>query len=377
VSFADVPDVSESHAATPMRSEDTLPGPRTFGETEVVFRFHTQMPTGVAVADDGRIFACYPRWGDDVRFTVAELRDGEEIPYPSAELNLGGEESPQDHLVSVQSVVVDPRGRLWLLDTASIEMQPVIPGGPKLVCVDLASDEIAQIVPIPGDVALETTYLNDVRFDLRRGEAGMAFITDSGTDPDHPMGIIVVDLASGRSWRRLTGHATVRPELDHVAIIDGQPLDELLMGSDGIAISADGERLFYCPLASRRLYSVSIDALVDTSLDDDVVATTIVDHGQKGASDGLETDSQDRLYATNYEHGAVIRTSDRGETWEPVAHQPEMLFVDTLAVAADEHLYFTVNQLHLQDQYQDGRDLREPPYLLMRVPIGAGRLREG
>jgi sugar lactone lactonase YvrE len=360
-----------------MTSEETLPEPRTFGETEVVFRFRDQMPTGVAVADDGRTFVCYPRWGDDVRFTVAELRDRQEVPYPSPELNTGGEASPEDHLVSVQSVVVDPRGRLWLLDTGSIEMQPVIPGGPKLVCVDLASDEVVQTIPIPGDVALETTYLNDVRFDLRRGEAGMAFITDSGTEPDHPMGIIVVDLSSGRSWRRLTGHATVRPEGDHVAIIDGQPLDGLLMGSDGIAMSADGQRLFYCPLASRRLYSVSIDALADTSRDDDAVAATIVDHGQKGASDGLETDAHDRIYATNYEHGAVIRTSDRGETWEPVAHQPEMLFVDTLAVAADEHLYFTVNQLHLQDQYQDGRDLREPPYLLMRVPIGAGRLREG
>src|SRR3954452_22136025 len=113
------------------------------------------------------------------------------------------------------------------------------------------------------------------------------------------------------------------------------------MGSDGIAIAADAPRLFYCPFASRRLYSVSVDALADRDLDDDAVAATVVDHAQKGAADGLETDENGRIYATNYEHGAIIRTADDGETWEPVAHQPEMLFVDTLAVAAERNLYFS------------------------------------
>lgn len=254
-------------------------------------------------------------------------------------------------------------------------MGPTLPGGPKLVRVDLATDEVTRTITFPADVALETTYLNDVRFDLDRGEDGTAFITDSGADPSHPMGIIVVDLASGRSWRRLSGHPTVKPDAEHVAIIDGQPFTELLMGSDGVALAADSKRLFYCPLASRRLHSVSVDALCDPDLDEDAVAATIIDHGQKGASDGLETDAAGRIYATNYEHGAILRSADAGDTWEPVAHRPEMLFVDSLAVAADHHVYFTVNQLQRQAQYQNGEDLREPPYLLMRVAIDAGPVR--
>ena len=40
----------------------------------------------------------------------------------------------------------------------------------------------------------------------------------------------------------------------------------LKLGSDGIAISADGKTLSYCPLMSRRLSSVAIDALADRSL---------------------------------------------------------------------------------------------------------------
>ena len=57
-------------------------------------------------------------------------------------------------------------------------------------------------------VALPTTYLNDVRFDLRRGEPGIAFITDSSNQG--PNGIIVVDLASGQSWRRLHDHPSTK-----------------------------------------------------------------------------------------------------------------------------------------------------------------------
>lgn len=358
-----------------MTNLEQLPGPRAFGDVEVVFTFDDQMPTGVAVSDEGRRFVCYPRWGDDVTFTVAELRDGKEVPYPSAAFNAFDEARPSETLVSVQSVVVDPANRLWLLDTGSIEMTPTVEGGAKLVRVDLDRDEVVQTIVLPRDVATETTYLNDVRFDLARGEAGIAFITDSGTEPTHQMGLLAVDLASGRAWRRLGGHDTVTPDEDHVAIIDGQPLDGLLMGSDGIALSADGERLFYCPLASRRLFSVDAAVLADPDASDADVAATVRDHGQKGASDGLETDARGRIYATNYEHGAIIRTLDAGETWEPVAHQPAMLFVDTLAVAADEHVYFTVNQLHLQEQYQDGEDLRRSPYSLMRVAIDAGPVR--
>ena len=48
-----------------------LPTVRPAGSAELVHAFDVQMPTGVTVADDGRIFVCYPRWGDPVEFTVA------------------------------------------------------------------------------------------------------------------------------------------------------------------------------------------------------------------------------------------------------------------------------------------------------------------
>ena len=59
----------------------TLVSPRPLGSYaqdhyEVVAEFTDLMPTGVTVSDDGRVFVSFPRWGDDVPFTVAEVVDG-------------------------------------------------------------------------------------------------------------------------------------------------------------------------------------------------------------------------------------------------------------------------------------------------------------
>lgn len=101
------------------------------------------------------------------------------VAYPDESINQTNPADQAAALVSVQSVVVDPVDRLWILDTGSPLFQPTKYGGPKLVCVDLKTDQVSKKILFPQDVALPTTYLNDIRFDLRRGSEGMAFITDS------------------------------------------------------------------------------------------------------------------------------------------------------------------------------------------------------
>lgn len=50
---------------------------------EVVAEFDSLMPTGVTVTDEGRIFVSFPRWGDSVPYTVAEVVDGRPVAYPA------------------------------------------------------------------------------------------------------------------------------------------------------------------------------------------------------------------------------------------------------------------------------------------------------
>jgi sugar lactone lactonase YvrE len=330
------------------------------------------------VSRGGRIFVNFPRWGDKVEYTVAEVRNGQTVAYPNAQINRINKSKPSESLISVQSVVVDPQDRLWILDTGSIEFGPTSYGGPKLIGVDLKQNRIFKTILFPQSVALPTTYLNDVRFDLRRAKAGMAFITDSSGNG--PNAIIVVDLDSGRSWRRLNDRPSTKAEPNFLPVVEGQPLlnrppnqppSSMKIGADGIAISADGKRLFYCPLAGRRLYSVSVDALANEQLNDSQVAATLIDHGDKGgASDGLESDAQNRVYLTNYEHNAILRRSPDG-MYETLVRDPRVLWPDTLSVASDGYLYFTANQLHRQPNFHNGKDLREKPYSLFRTRINA------
>jgi len=357
-----------------------IPAEEPYGTLEAVAWFDGPMPTGVTVSQRGRIFVNFPKWGDDVPFTVAELRDGRPVAYPDEATNRADPRDPSAALVSVQSVVVDPVDRLWILDTGSPMFQRTEYGGPKLVCVDLATDRVVKKILVSPKTALPTTYLNDVRFDLRRRREGMAFITDSSDKG--PNGIIVVDLETGDSWRRLHDHPSTKAEVPprFLPLVEGRPLMErrpdgtakpLKLGSDGIAISADAKSLYYCPLMSRRLYSVATDALADRSLDPAAVALTVMDEGDKGgAADGLESDAAGHVYATNYEHNAILRRHPDRE-WETVAHDPRLLWPDTLSVATDGYLYVTANQLHRQARFHGGEDLRRKPYVLFRIHIGA------
>nr|WP_245439030.1 major royal jelly family protein [Methylorubrum zatmanii] len=334
------------------------------------------MPAGVTVAPGGRIFVSFPRWGDDVPFTVAELRGGKAAAYPDAAMNSPDDKRPAETLLSVQSVVADARGRLWMLDTAAPGFKPRLSGGAKLVAVDLATDKVVRTIVLPDDVALPTTYLNDVRFDLRGGE-GVAYITDSSVSG--PGGIIVVDLATGQARRRLSGHASTSPEVNFVPKVEGQELRSrpasgaehpFLVASDGIALSADGATLFYCPLSSRHLYAIPTAALRDPNLSENDLGAKVADLGEKGASDGLEADDRGRVYAGDYENNGIRRLD--GGRWTTIAQGPEILWPDTLSIGTDRFLYFIANQLHRQAGFHGGVDERRKPYHLYRVKIDAG-----
>jgi hypothetical protein len=77
-------------------------------------------------------------------------------------------------------------------------------GGPKLVAIDVETNKIIKRILLPPSVAGPTSYMNDVRFDLRIGSPagsdgirGMAYVTDSSEKG--PTGFVIVDLATGEA----------------------------------------------------------------------------------------------------------------------------------------------------------------------------------
>ncbi|MBC7809083.1 MAG: hypothetical protein H7145_23350 [Akkermansiaceae bacterium] len=337
------------------------------------------MPVGIAVTSDGRKFASYPRWTDKGDWTLAEIKDGKEVPYPGGSGNFqrGHKIDPGINLVSLQGLITDAKDRLWLLDTGTVEMKPVQPFSPKLVCIDTKTNAVAKTILLPASVAPEGTYINDLRIDGRRGEGeGIAYITDSGTAS--PNGIICVDLKSGKSWRRLAGHPSTQADPQFIGKPETGPLyvrpkpgvkSPARLGSDGIAISPDGEFLYYTPLSSRKLYRIKTAALVDTGVSDEAVNRMVEDLGAKGVADGLEEDTKGRIYITEWEKRAITRRNTDGVI-ETVVQDDRLLWPDTLDFGPDGYLYVITNQLHRQPNYHEGKELRKPPYLLMRIKLG-------
>lgn len=360
----------------PARSqEQPIPAQRWVGKLDVVAKIYGPMPTGIAVSDNGRIFINYPRWGDAVDFSVAEIVAGKPVAYPSRTIHASGNRSTQlERIISAQSVVIDPSGKtLWIVDTGKLPDQPISYGGPKLVAVDLKSNTVIRTLPIQSAALEENTYLNDVRFQLDIGKQGYAFITDSSSNG----GIIVVDLESGKTTRRLSRVKATMSDPSFYPVVEseilmirgkGQPPERFNVGSDGIAVTADGKSLFFRSLTSRHLYSIPIQKLVNENLSELDLYREVLDHGKvAGASDGLEADQEGRIYLTDYEHNAIHRYQDSIASLETIVSSPYAIWPDSMSLADNGYLYFTANQLNRRGIFHQGKDLRIQPYMVFRV----------
>ncbi|KAK8183359.1 major royal jelly protein [Phyllosticta capitalensis] len=393
-------------------AQDLLTDPGVAGPAlELVHLYYDQFPTGIAVSSTGRKFSNYPpgldvsntNTGTNSKYTVAELLpNNTEVPYPSLELNnppggaINYSTTPASgaalstHLIGVQSVVIDSLDRLWILDTgraidpeSGTQVPATAPGGPKLVGVDLETDSVFATIVFPPSVAPPDSYLNDVRIDARAGLSGstgqgVAYITDSGADA-----LVIVDLGTGDSWRRLSGHPSTRAESQFVPSVWGTPLyggssdsgslSFVSTGADGIALSADGSTLYFCPLASRALYAVSTAVLRERDSGAELRAQgAVVALGQKGFSDGMESDDRGLVYWGSMEQNAVGWYSSNNGSTGTWVRDPRIGWVDTFSIAEDGYLYFTNNLLNLAPNFNSGIDNRRKPYSLFRVPLPDG-----
>lgn len=364
-----------SFAAAPAPQD--LPHETSIGQLEPVFAFYDAMPTGVAVSEQGRLFVNFPQWGDNAPFSVGEIRDGKVVPYPDQAINTPDQKAPARHFISVQSVVADGQGRLWVLDTAAPKFSAPQPGGVKLVAIDLKSNKVVKTLVFPANVILPSTYVNDMRFDFRTGKEGTVYVTDSSVSG--PGAIIVMDIATGKATRRLDGDVSTSADKRFIPTVEGEAMlargadgtaKPFGVASDGIALSPDGQTLYFSPLSSRHLYAVPTRLLRDEHVTEAQLSAAVLDMGEKGASDGLEADANGAVYASDYEHNGIRKRLADG-TWQTIVHDPRAIWPDTLSIGPDGYLYFTANQLNRQAGFHGGKDLRTKPYSLFRVKINA------
>jgi len=318
--------------------------PPTFRLTEVASFDH--QVTGVAASKEGRVFVSFPRWTEDSPVSVAELMpDGMLKPYPDEAWN-GWRNSrastlaPAKHFVCVQSVAADERGNLWVLDPAAPGNERVLAGGPKLVQIDLASNKVVKVIPFGEDVALQGSYLNDVRF---HPDGRTAYITDSGSRG----AIVVVDLATGRAHSVLDGHLSTQADKSVEVANDGAKLVRsdgrgFVVNADSIALSRDGATLYWQALTSRTLYSIATAELAAPQ-DPAALGQHVVEVGTTNVADGMLMSRDGKLYITSPEDNAVKLWN--GKKAETVLSDTRLRWPDSMAEAPDGSIYVTASHI--------------------------------
>jgi sugar lactone lactonase YvrE len=340
---------------------------------EVVAEFADHWPAGVAPARDGRLFLSFPRL-DEVRspINLGELIDGKLVPFPDELVNALDPSDAKHRFVNVHGIALGPRNRLLALDTGAFSLDRCDPEAAKLYVIDLDSNAITHGIGFARDVCLETTYLNDLVIDYNRGKAGYAYISDSGSKG--PNGIVVVDLDSGKSMRRLSGHASVRPsERPGFGIATELGPIRVNVGVDGIALSPDGLTLWWTTLGSSDLYSIDTDILVAPHPSPEEVARHVVQHDARDfASDGLDCDREGRVYFTDGTNGTLQRLIPSENRYEKLLHGDHYFhWPDAVKLGPDRIVYITDSQIDRAPQWNNGQDLRTPPYRLYRAAIDA------
>jgi sugar lactone lactonase YvrE len=304
--------------------------------------------TGVTVAPDGRIFVNFPRWTEDTPVSVAELMpDGSTRPYPNEEWNAWrnarmSEVSPNDHFVCVQSVVADRRGSLWVVDPAAPNAEKTIKGGPKVVEIDLNSNNVKRIFPISADVAGPASYLNDIRI---APDGRFAYLTDSGS----PGGLVVLDIGSGQAWRVLSDDPSTQFDPSVTVMTDGEPLRrpdgrQPLFNADSLALSKDGSTLFWQALTGKTLYRIPTSGIQSAS-------TAAQARPEKVATtepvDGLWTGENDEIYLSSLAENAIKVINPSDGNVRQVLTDSRLRWPDTFSQGPDGAIYVTAS--HIQD----------------------------
>ena len=335
------------------------------GAIEVVIELDTP-PGNVTVAPDGRVFFTFHPAAKPALHVAEALPDGNFEVFPDDAWQEPREDGP--YFVSPLSLRSDRKGRLWVLDHGDFGKET-----PSLTAFDIVTRKMVHRVEFPKEIANWGSMLNDFWVD---DEREIVYIADTSAYDFDPA-LIVYDIASQGATRFLEDHLSVKPE-DHHMVVQDRFIKvfriPLQVAVDSIALSADGETLYFGPMTGSSIYRIDTQSLRASGLGKAEVASRVQEHGPKPSTDGIAADSKGNLYLTAIEHDAVWMMSPDGSL-QVLAQDPELLsWPDGVHLSPDERwLYVTASEL----QHVLGADLdalpTQGPFRILRIPLPANQ----
>ena len=323
---------------------------------------------GVAVVG-GQIFVSGPRWTGSQGPAVARLdAQGHPIPYPDVAWNSWPDGADAGlAFVGVNSIDFDGKGSLWAVDTGSpVFGGNALPGGAKLVQIDLATAKVERIVPLGPDVVLPGSYVDDVRF-----HGDFAYLTDAGQP-----GIIILNLRTGAKRRVLENIPATTAPPDRPIVVDGVALKgpdgkPLRVHTDPMEISPNG-RWFYFGTLEGPWSRVETRWLDDFGAGPKTIASKVEPWADIPPTGGTAIDDNGDFYFGDLATHSVKRRTPDGRITTFV-QDPRLHWVDAMTIDGEHRLWLPVPQLDRAPPFNGGKSQVEWPIRLFWVPLSAAR----
>ena len=319
---------------------------------------------GYASTNTGRAFLPLPRFDGSSGPQVVEWKKGKPVPFPDARWNgwKPGDDAAQA-FVRANALRVGPHDSLWIVDVGVPGLTGVpVPGGPKLVKIDLASNKVARTYPL-GAATNAKSAIEDVRF-----HGNLAYVTDAGSP-----GVIVVDLATGATRRVLDGDPSMtaqRPITAESRVLRGPDGKPVKIHTDQLEVSPDGKFFYYQP-ASSPMSRVATRYLDDPALPNAQLAKHISTFAKTPSTGGTAIDAEGTIYASDVDRHRVLAIDANG-AMRVVVEDPRLVWVDAMWIDADGFLYMPAAQLDRMAPFNGGVSKVQFPVSVYRTRIGVG-----
>ena len=284
------------------------------------------MPLGnPAVSADGRLFLNLHPLAQPQGAKVFEWVNGKAVPFP--------DEAFQSNFKNALGMFIDRQNRLWILDYAATSATNT-----RLLAFDLDTNEVVY----DHTFGEEGTNLNDLQVSP---DGNTVYFSAPGLLFLRTPAIVVHDIQSGETRRLLEGHHSVLPE-NWIVKSDNKPLWMVpglilfRLGVDGIALSKDGEWLYYGGITNDGLYGVRTNDLLNENLSTDELSNRVEYIGQKPLSDGFSADLEGNIYITDVEHHGIARMSPDG-ILQTLVHDERVRWADGISFGPENYIYFT------------------------------------
>lgn len=262
-------------------------------------------------------------------------------------------------------------GWLWALDMGFVAGEAEAPSGSqKVMVLELKTGALVKTIPLQEVADRKASFLNDIVVDEGRR---VAYISDSGSRsaPNNKVGLIVVDFVMATARRVLDRHPSLQVEPSVTVMAHGAevwPGKPLRIGINGIALSPNGETLYWTVTTGTRLHALPTAILRQTSASEAQIAAAIRDLGAVGGNtDGLVTDARGRLYITDVTRNGIVRYDPVTNAILLLASDEGVHWPDTPAIHPDGDLVFTSS--HLNDHFAGNVRAGEERFELWRLPL--------